>query len=179
MSSKPAQSSSLERVASRRNVIRSAAWTTAAVTVVVATPNIAAASPGDAAAVTCGATSSYAKGQGQAADTVTWTITIQNTGNSALNLAGTFGITNTALLAAPAGLTVTSTLASAPGTTTWAGTSNTTRTYTLPKGATATVTVKFSRQGNGNASGQLSASFVSGSSIATNLGGGSVAWARV
>ncbi len=44
MSSKPALTRPLERVASRRNVIRSAAWTTAAVTVVVATPNIAAAS---------------------------------------------------------------------------------------------------------------------------------------
>ena len=44
MSSNPARTRPLERVASRRNVIRSAAWTTAAVTVVVATPNIAAAS---------------------------------------------------------------------------------------------------------------------------------------
>ena len=44
VSFKPAQITSLERVASRRNVMRGAAWTTAAVTVVVATPNIAAAS---------------------------------------------------------------------------------------------------------------------------------------
>lgn len=44
MSLQPAQSSPFQRVASRRNVVRGAAWTTAAVTVVVATPNIAAAS---------------------------------------------------------------------------------------------------------------------------------------
>ena len=58
MSFKPAQITSLERVASRRNVMRSAAWTTAAVTVVVATPNIAAASttPPQGSAVQVGVT---------------------------------------------------------------------------------------------------------------------------
>ncbi len=60
MSSKPAQIHSLERVATRRNVVRGAAWTTAAVTVVVATPNIAAASGG--ATGTAGATSAIRKG---------------------------------------------------------------------------------------------------------------------
>ena len=44
MSLQPAQPRPLQRVASRRTVVRGAAWTTAAVTVVVATPNIAAAS---------------------------------------------------------------------------------------------------------------------------------------
>ena len=34
------------RVTSRRNVVRGAAWSTAAVTIVIATPNIAAASTG-------------------------------------------------------------------------------------------------------------------------------------
>lgn len=42
----PARATAPTRAASRRNVIRGAAWTTAAVAVVVATPNIAAASGG-------------------------------------------------------------------------------------------------------------------------------------
>ena len=44
MSVSTTQNSTMGRVASRRSVVRGAAWTTAAVTMVVATPNIAAAS---------------------------------------------------------------------------------------------------------------------------------------
>lgn len=170
--------STMGRVASRRNVIRSAAWTTAAVTVVVATPNIAAASPGNAATVTYDATSSYVKGTGQTPDAVKWIITIKNTGTGPLSLTGTFGITNTTLKGAPGGLVVTSSTPS--GDVQWGGSAdNATRTFTLAKNATTTVTVVFNRSGNASGSGKLSASFVSGADLAfLSSSSGTVTWVK-
>jgi hypothetical protein len=72
----------MERAASRRGVVRGAAWTAAAVTVVVATPNIAAASHGGPhASATASGSVTRADGNGSV---FSFNTTLTSTGNVAL-----------------------------------------------------------------------------------------------
>lgn len=139
------QSRSNESGITRRTALRGAAWSASAVTVVVATPNIAAAST--TPSWTNG--SAYRSSNDQNAQFVTWTFTIQ---------AGSTALTN--VTAVFSGVSSVTKLVVTSGTSTWSGTGNTTRVYgTVAPNEKITVTAIFTRgsNGNGTASVNLSA----------------------
>lgn len=129
----------------RRTVLRSAAWSTAAVTVVVATPNIAAASTG------IKITGSAAPGtivRNQGPKTVVWTMSF--TPNQAI-AAGSLMVTFT-------GVTSTTELAMSPGVAwTVGGTSSATYNSAISAGQQVSFTATFTR--SDNASGTATAAF--------------------
>lgn len=131
------------RAASRRAVVRAAAWTSAAVTVVVATPDVAAASGGlTGSAVSVGIV------RDTGAMTVVWDITV--TPSVAL-AAGTLSVTF-------GGIAKTETL-DVTSPSAWSGSSTTTRTYpaAVAPGEPVRLTATFGRSANG--SGTASATF--------------------
>lgn len=145
------------RVASRRAVVRGAAWTGAAVTIVVATPNIAAASHGEPHGTV--STLSIDRSINDAnVHLVTWVIRVTNTGTAPISsLQATFdGVAGTTRL----------TITSSGGD--WTGTGINTRTYggVIPVGSSLDITVVFERSKNGT--GVATASFLTG---ATAVGG--------
>ena len=163
MSLQPAQTRPLQRVASRRNVVRSAAWTTAAVTVVVATPNIAAASTAAAPLATATSTN-IVKWSDKNIKHVTWTIRLTNTGTTPItDLTGSFTYADNSGSPATA-LSLTSTSSVGGGSTTWGGASSSlVKTYskTLMPGETLTLTGIYTS--DNNAAGNVSVAFAAGS----------------
>lgn len=141
--------SSQSRVApTRRTVLRSAAWSTAAVTVVVATPNVAAASPGTPLKLSMSGSSNTRRDIGNSGkDDLVWTFTIRNDGSSPIAAGTLRGVFN-----APSATSVTS-VTSASGT--W-----TSGIYTggIPVSGSIKVTVTFRRDITGPG-GSASANF--------------------
>jgi len=150
MHSDTAQSGSIQRVVSRRGVVRGAAWSTAAVTIVVATPNIAAASHGEPHLELT--TTSIQRSSGDAnVHYVTWSFTLTNTGTVPLH-----GLTAT--VSEVTGVTA---LSVRTGGVSWTGSGVSSRTYgTLEVGASIDVVVVFTR-GN-NSKGTATVNLVAG-----------------
>ena len=136
MSLKPVDSTALDRVASRRNVIRAAAWTAPAVSIVVAAPAFAATSP---VALT-GPAVSISNVRNASSKTVTWTI----------DLTPSVAITAGALSVVFTGLTAVTDVVVQTGTTRWTGTGPSTRTYPLAitAGNTIRLVATFTRTDN-------------------------------
>lgn len=136
------QSRSNESGITRRTALRGAAWSASAVTVVVATPNIAAASTGTA---TFSNSAAYRSSKDQSTHYVTWTFTI---------IAGSAPLTN--LKADFSGVSAVSDLTVTCGETTWSDTGAMSRMYgTLDANGSITVTARFTRTSNGNGTASL------------------------
>lgn len=144
------QSRSNESGITRRTALRGAAWSASAVTVVVATPNIAAASGGT---LTFADSSAYRSSKDQNTHYVIWTFTIR---------AGSAPLTN--LKVDFSGVSAVTNLAVTSGSVEWSDVGEMSRMYgTLPANESITLTVKFTRTSNGN--GTASANVSAGSPI--------------
>jgi hypothetical protein len=158
MSEQLTSQSRLSSGISRRTALRGAAWSASAVTVVVATPNIAAAST--TLKLTSGG--AYRSSKDNNTHYVTWTFTVQAGSTPLTNLTASFSWVD-----GVAELAVTS------GGTTWSGTGDTTRVYgTVPANGSVTVTVRFTRKNNGNGTASVILSAGSPSAVIGTLSAG-------
>jgi hypothetical protein len=153
------QSRSNESGITRRTALRGAAWSASAVTVVVATPNIAAASTGT---VTFADSSAYRSSKDQNTHYVIWTFTIK---------AGAVALTD--LKADFSGVSAVTDLTVTSGTTTWADAGEMSRVYgTIPANGSLTVTARFTRTNNGNGTASVIISAGSPSRVLDTLTAG-------
>ena len=136
------KSRSIESGITRRTALRGAAWSASAVTVVVAAPNIAAAS---GASVTFVDSSAYRSSKDKNTHYVIWTFTIRAGSAPLTDLKADFdGVS------AVTDLTVTS------DSTTWSDVGALSRMYgTLPANGSLTVTAHFTRANNGNGTASM------------------------
>ena len=165
---------------SRRTALRGAAWTASAVTVVVATPNFAAASDGvPSATVTTG---TLVKCSVQSSKHVVGDFILNNTGSVALTgLYVVFTFSETAATQ-PSSMAVTSTSSVLSGTSTWSGSvSNLTATYPIGQvNLGETVSVHVDLGGVNNAAGTLTAKFyVAGNPSPVLVGSATETWTSV
>lgn len=153
------QSRSNESGITRRTALRGAAWSASAVTVVVATPNIAAASTGT---VTFADSSAYRSSKDQNTHYVIWTFTIY---------AGSAPLTN--LKVDFSGVSAVTSLLVTSGATEWSDVGAMSRMYgTLGANESLTVTAKFTRTSNGNGTASLILSAGSPSRVIDTLTAG-------
>lgn len=162
---------------SRRTALRGAAWTASAVTVVVATPNFAAASGGvPSATVTTG---TLVKCSVQSSKHVVGDYILNNTGSVPLTgLYVVFTFSETAATQ-PNTMVVTSTSSVVSGTQTWASSvSNLTATYPIGQvNLGEVVSLHVDLGGVNNAAGSLTAAFyVAGSPNAVLVGSATETW---
>lgn len=139
------------RTPSRRAVVRAAAWTAPAVSIVVAAPAFATTSPG----AISGTATSIQAGRNIRDKLVRWTLTFKNTGTQAITdlgvtFSGVTGVTSD-------GLAVTS------GGLAWTGGGTATRSYpsAVASGDTITLVAVFTR--GENEAGTATASFAASS----------------
>jgi hypothetical protein len=148
---------------SRRSALRGAAWTATAVTVVVATPNIAAASGGTQAGLVS-AQKPPVKYSIKDDKHVRWDLQVTNTGTLPLtNFYVVFTFSETASTQ-PTQMVVTSTSSVLTGTQTWTESAGTlTATYdNTTVGLGEVINVHVDLGGVNNAAGTLTATFYAG-----------------
>lgn len=148
---------------SRRSALRGAAWTATAVTVVVATPNIAAASGGTQTALVS-AQNPPVKYSIQDDKHVRWDLRVTNTGTLPLtNFYVVFTFAETASTH-PTQMVVTSTSSVLTGTQTWTeSAASLTATYdNTTVGLNEVINVHVDLGGVNNAAGSLTATFYAG-----------------